>query len=153
MKQLGLGIIVAVGLTLPAFGQEQERVRMPDGIYVLDMAKSIVRGAGPAAEIIKIEKDKTTVVGLNNAGGLVNFSADFDPSLFDGKPHPITGSPNWDSYTGTWLDPYTTSSTRFKDGQPRMTSVSIFNPKTNTLTVTIISLRGLATNLLVYEKQ
>jgi hypothetical protein len=46
MKQLGLGIIVALGLTLPAFGQEREPIRLSDGIYVLNMAKSIVRGAG-----------------------------------------------------------------------------------------------------------
>jgi hypothetical protein len=151
MKQLGLGILIAIGLTLPAFGQEQEPAKLPNGIYVLNMAKSIIRGAGPVAEILKIEGDKTTVIGFNNAGGQTNFV--FDAPAIDGKPHPIIGSPAWDSYTTTQLDPYTTSTTRFKDGQARLTSVTIINPKTNTLTTTTISLRGLATNLLVFEKQ
>jgi hypothetical protein len=106
-----------------------------------------------AAELVKIEKDKTTVVGFNNAGEITNFSANFDQSLFDGKPHPITGSPVFDSFVGTQLDPYTTSSTRFKDGQPRLTSVVIVNPKANTMTVTIIGANGRSSNLLVYEKQ
>jgi hypothetical protein len=152
MKQLGLGIVVAIGLTLPAKAAEVvEPVKLPDGIYVLDMAKSVIHGAGPIAEIVKIEKGKSTVVGFNNRGGQTNFS--FDEVAFDGKPHPITGSPAWDSYTATYLDPYTTSETRFKDGQARLTSVTILNPKTNTITTTIISLRGLASNLLVFEKQ
>jgi hypothetical protein len=151
MGKLRLGIIVTIGLTLPVKAAEVvEPVKLPDGIYVLNMAESVIHGAGPIAEIIKIEKDKSTVVGFNNAGGQTNFS--FDEVAFDGKPHPITGSPAWDSYTATYLDPYTTSVTRFKDGQARLTS-TILNPKTNTITTTTISLRGLATNLLVFEKQ
>jgi hypothetical protein len=152
MKRLGLGIIVAIGLTLPAEAAEVEVFdHLPDGIYVLDAAKSVIHGAGPAAEMFKVEGRKSTVIGFNNAGGLVNFS--FPDAVIDGKPHPITGSPAWDSYVGTQLDPYTVSMTRFKDGEARATLVSIFNPKTNTVTVTFFSLRGLATNLLVYEKQ
>jgi opacity protein-like surface antigen len=128
-----------------------EPVRLPDGIYVLNMAKSVIHGAGPVAEMFKLENNKSIVIGFNNAGEQVNFS--FDQVAFDGKSHPITGSPAWDSYTATYLDPYTTSETRFKDGQARLTSVTILNQKTNTITTTIISLRGLATNLLVFEKQ
>jgi hypothetical protein len=71
MKQFCLGVVVAVGLTLPA--KAAEPVKLPDGIYVLDMAKSVIHGAGPIAEIVKIEKGKSTVVGFNNRGGQTNF--------------------------------------------------------------------------------
>jgi hypothetical protein len=151
MKRSCLGIIVAIGLTLPAFGQEREPVRLPDGIYVLNIAKSVIPVFGPTAEIVKIEKDKSSVIGFNTDGGQTNSVFDIAPA--DGKPHPITGSPFYDSYTATQLDPYTTSSTRFKDGQPRLTSVTLLNPKTNTITITIVSINGRANNLLVYEKQ
>jgi hypothetical protein len=152
MKRLGLGIIVAIGLTLPAKAAgEGEPVKMPEGVYVLNIAKSIVRGAGPVAEMFRVEKDKTTVVGFNTAGQLVNFI--FPDPVIDGQPHPITGSPLWDSYVGKQLDPYSVVTTRYKDGEERFTTVSIFNPKTNTFTTTAISLRGTATNLLIYDKQ
>jgi hypothetical protein len=35
MKQLGLGIIVAIGLTLPALAQETERAQLAEGIYMI----------------------------------------------------------------------------------------------------------------------
>jgi hypothetical protein len=38
MKQSALGIIIAIGLTLPTFGEEV--IKLPDGIYVLNLAKS-----------------------------------------------------------------------------------------------------------------
>jgi hypothetical protein len=101
--------------------------------------------------MFKVEGRKSTVIGWNNVGVLINLT--FPDTIVDGKPHPITGSPFWDSYTATQLDPYSITTTRFKDGEARLTTVGIFNPKTNTWTTTTISLRGLATNLLVYQKQ
>jgi hypothetical protein len=118
---------------------------------VLNMTKSIVRGGRPVAEMFKVQKDKTTVIGWNVARQLVNFV--FPDPVIDGQSHPIMGSPLWDSYVGKQLDPYSIATTRYKDGEARFTTVSIFNPKTNTWTTTAISLRGTATNLLVYEKQ
>jgi hypothetical protein len=145
-------VILAGIFAMPAkAASEAEPVTMPEGIYVLNMTKSIVRGAGPVAEMFRVEKDKTTVLGFNTAGQLVNFI--FPDPVIDGQSHPITGSPNWDSYVGKQLDPYSVITTRYKDGEERFTTVSIFNPKTNTFTTTAISLRGTATNLLVYEKQ
>jgi hypothetical protein len=108
MKQLGLGIIVAIGLTLPAKAAEAERARMPEGIYVLNVAKStIIRGALPLAQVIRLEKDKSTVVTIGPNGGVGTFTIPLqDPPEF-GKPHPITDSPIWDSTVTTQLDPFT----------------------------------------------
>jgi hypothetical protein len=44
MKRLGLGVIIALGLTLPALGQEA--VDPEGGVYVLNPAKSTFRGPG-----------------------------------------------------------------------------------------------------------
>jgi hypothetical protein len=41
MKQFCLGTIVAIGLTLPAFGQQTVN---PEGIYQLNFAKSTING-------------------------------------------------------------------------------------------------------------
>jgi len=68
MKRLCVGIIVAIGLTLPAKAAEVEAVKLPDGIYVLNLAKSNIRGAGPKGETYSAEGDKITVTGFGNDG-------------------------------------------------------------------------------------
>jgi hypothetical protein len=80
MKQFCLGIIVAIGLTLPAIAQETERAQLAEGIYQLNVAKStVLRGILPPAQFVKIEKDKSTVVGWNGAGEVINFTLPFPP--------------------------------------------------------------------------
>jgi hypothetical protein len=150
MKQLGLGIIVAIGLTLPTKAAETEPVRLPDGIYELKMAKSAVRGPSLQAEIIKVEGDTITAM---------NFAGDGKPRTFvykrivDGKPRPITGSPIFDTETFTQLDTYTVGLNRSKDGKVIQTGIQIFNPITNTITATVIETNGRYSHLYVYEKQ
>jgi hypothetical protein len=76
-------VILAAIFTMPAkAASEGELIKMPEGVYVLNMAKSIVRGGGPVAEMFRVEKDKTTVIGWNLAGQLVNFV--FPDPVIDG---------------------------------------------------------------------
>jgi hypothetical protein len=150
MKQLGLGIIVAIGLTLPAIAQETERAQLAEGIYMLNVAKStVLRGALSPAQFVKIEKDKSTVLGWSAAGQVINFTLPIAPP--DGKPRPITGSPIWDSSVVTQLDPFTFSEVRSKDGKPVTTTFTMINPKGNMFMTTLVG----PTNsiLFVYEKQ
>jgi hypothetical protein len=151
MRRIILACAPAGVLAVPAKAAEKEPVNLSEGVYVLNTAKSVVRGARPVAEMFKVEKDKTTVIGWNLAGQMTNVV--FPEPVMDGQPHPITGSPFWDSYAGKQLDPYSVVTTRYKDGEARFTTVSIFTPKTNTFTTTAVSIQGAATNLLVYEKQ
>jgi hypothetical protein len=64
MKQLGLGIIVAVGLTLPAFGQQA----LPEGIYQLNFAKSTIHGPTAKSQTLSRMGDTVTVVGFDANG-------------------------------------------------------------------------------------
>jgi hypothetical protein len=149
MKQSWLGIIVAVGLTLPAFGEES--VKVPDGIYRLNYAKSTFRGPFPL-------KGHT----MNTAGGattVIGFGPDDRPYtivlpyIIDGKPHPITGSPVVDTETRTYLDMYTSSIKRTKGGQLVQTGYEIFNPQTNTFTLTLSDVDSPNSYVLILEKQ
>jgi hypothetical protein len=148
MRRLGLGIAVAIGLTLPAFGQEA--IKPPDGFYVLNLAKSSIRGPAPKAEALKLEGNTMTIENFGNDGKARIFVAE---TIVDGKPHPITDSPLFDTQTATQLDPYTVGVTRTKDGKVTQTGVAIFNPTTNTITATLIGANGRYSHLMVYEKQ
>jgi hypothetical protein len=108
---------------------------VPDGIYRLNYAKSTIRGPFPL-------KGHT----MNTAGGattVIGFGPDDRPLttvlpyIVDGKPHPITGSPVVDSETRTYLDMYTSSIKRTKEGQLVQTGYEIFNPQTNTFTLSL----------------
>jgi hypothetical protein len=93
-KQLGLGIIVAIGLTLPAFGQSG---KVPDGIYQLNYEKSSIRGPIAKSQTVQIGPgDINTIIGIGLDGKPYTM---IDTGIVDGKPHPITGSPNYDMTT------------------------------------------------------
>jgi hypothetical protein len=148
MKRLGLGIIVAIGLTLRAFGQQAVN---PEGIWHLNPAKSTIR----SPTIIKSQT-------LNYSGdGLTSTGFGFDgkpftiasPLIADGKSRPFTGSPGYDAVTYTQLDPYTISISRTKAGKVVETGTRIFSPNGNLIMLTAIATDGSYSNVAVYEKQ
>jgi hypothetical protein len=148
MKQLGLGIIVALGLTLPAIGQQAVN---PEGIYQLNLAKSTIRGPASKGQILNYTANEFTGAG---------FDADGKPGvgtvtmIVDGKPHPVTGAP-YDMATYTQIDPYTISINRTKAGKVVETGVRIVNPDAKALWVTLIGTTPTGqsySHVLVYEK-
>ena len=147
MKQLGLGIIVAIGLTLPAFGQEV--FNPPDGNYVLNFAKSTT----PSVRLVKSQ----TLTVTGNSFSATGLDASDKPYTYvfqwimDGKSRPVTGSPVWDDDAYTQLNPYTVSVTRAKDGKTVQTGISIYNPETKTITFAATDANR--SYVLVYEKQ
>jgi hypothetical protein len=150
MKQFYLGIIVAIGLTLPVFGQEA--VNPEEGVYVLSPAKSTFRGPAIKTQVLYIGKETYGVVGFLN-GKL--FSGAF-PNILDGKSHPPPGETNFDAQTSTQLDPYTVKTVRTKGGRVTQTLIGIYNPDAKTLTVTSIGINqsGVAfNNVLFFERQ
>jgi hypothetical protein len=149
MKQLGLGIIVAVGLTIPAFGQQAVKV-LPDGVYVLNLAKSTFRGPfGGKSQTFSVVGDTLTSVGIGNDNKPNSFVSIITP---DGKPRPSTNTP-WDSATYTRLDPYTVRIERFKAERPLSTGISLWNPGSKTLTLTLSAADGSVNHVLVYDQQ
>jgi hypothetical protein len=152
MKQLGLGIIVAIGLTLPAFGQEA--VNAEEGsVWVLNPTKSTFRGPISKTQAFYVGKETYTVAGFLANG--TSFSVTY-PASDDGKSRPISGAPNVDAQTVTRLDPYTIKTVRTKDGKVVQTLIAIYNPDGKTTTVTVIGATpaGVSYNsVLVFEKQ
>jgi hypothetical protein len=149
MKQLGLGIIVAIGLTLPAFGQQAVN---PDGIYQLNLAKSTIRGPASKGQVLNYTANEFTGTGFDADGkpgtATVTITA-------DGKPHPVTGA-LYDMATYTQIDPYTISINRTKAGKVVETGVRIINPDGKAIWVTLIGAtpNGQSySHVLVYEKQ
>jgi hypothetical protein len=150
MKRSGLGIIVALGLTLPAFGQEAVN---SEGVYVLNPAKSTFRGPALRTQAFYAGKETYTVIGFFPNG--TPFSTTF-PSSTDGNSHPISGSDAVDAQTATQLDPYTVKTVRTKGGKVIQTLIAIYNPDAKTMTVTLIGTTpaGVAyNNVLLFEKQ
>jgi hypothetical protein len=45
-----LGIIIAIGLTLPAFGQQAVKAINPEGLYQLNLTKSTGQGVSTAVD-------------------------------------------------------------------------------------------------------
>jgi hypothetical protein len=148
MNQLGLGVVAAISLTLPAFGQQA--VNPPDGIYQLNFTKSTIRGPISKSQTLSVVGDTVTVVGIGADGKPYTF---VDTNTPDGKPRPVTGSPAIDTSTWTQIDPYTTRMNRTKAGTPVHAGVRIFNPETKTVTLTVIAADGSYSHVLVYEKQ
>jgi hypothetical protein len=77
-------------LTLPAFGQE---VFKPEGTYQLNLAKSAIHG--PIVKSMTTNVGDTVTVLSFDANGKP-YTAIF-PFIADGKPHPIMGSPTYDT--------------------------------------------------------
>jgi hypothetical protein len=148
MKQFCLGVIVALGLTLPAFGWEA--VNPPDGIYQLNYAKSTIHGPIPKSQSFNLVGDKATLIGFAPNGNPITVIL---PHIIDGKPHPVTGAGAFDAEAETQLDPYTTSLSRTKEGKLVQTGYIMFNPQTNTMTLSLNAANGPNSYVLVFEKQ
>jgi hypothetical protein len=132
MKQLGLGIIVAIGLTPPAFGQGVDPLI---GTWKLSLEKSTFTGRVPP-------KSRTATwagEGQNFAVTVDGVEAKGQPlklifkHIYDGQPHPVTGSPNYDSNTYHRIG-NSINGTFFKDGKVvGLTQVQLVPGKTVTV--------------------
>jgi hypothetical protein len=154
MKQFCLGVIVAIGLTLPAFGQQA--VNPEEGVYVLNAAKSTFRGPAIKTQTINTGNETTTAVGFLADGKPFSDTFPNPNNTADGQSRPATGSSNFDAQTSTRLDPYTVKAVRTKDGKVTQTLIGIYNQDGKTLTVTSIGITpaGVAFNhVLVFDKQ
>jgi hypothetical protein len=155
VKQLGLGIILAIGLTLPAFAQEA--VYPEEGVYVLNPAKSTFRGLGSKNQVLYLGKETTTVVGFLANGK--PFAAVFPSGAVDGQSHPAPDAIAFDAQTSTRIDPYTVRTVRTKEGKAIQTLIGIYNPDAKALTVTAIGTATIGSpqqsfaHVWVFEKQ
>jgi hypothetical protein len=127
MKQLGLGIIVALGLTLPAFGQQTPAppigpLIMPDpliGTWKANIEKSTWAGSLTAP---KSQGYTFTGEGQTFTNTIEGVDAQGQPfkiivrHIYDGMPHPSTGTQLFDSSTYVRIG-NTINSVRHKAGK------------------------------------
>ena len=113
MKRLGLGIIVAIVLTLPAFGQGVDPLI---GTWKLNFEKSTASAfrsltltftAAGAQNLVAVTD------GVDTQGNHVHGTL---RHTYDGMPHPTDGSPDADSTSYTRLED-TINIVRFKQGK------------------------------------
>ena len=132
MKQFCLGVVVAVGMALPAFSQGVDPLI---GTWKLNPEKSTYVGAvPPKSQTLTFTGEGRnfidTVEGVDAQGQ--SFKLVFQ-HIYDGMPHPLTGSPDYDSTTFTRTG-NTISSVRFKNGKTVVVSqMQIVPGKTITL--------------------
>jgi hypothetical protein len=150
MRQLCVGIGVAIGLTLPAFGQQAVKGINPEGVYRLNFEKSTLKGSIPKSQTINMVGDELTLISIQQDGK--PFTATYSVIL-DGKSQPIVGVPTYDGTTYAPLDPYTVGISRTKAGKVVETGTSIFSPNGKLIMITAIATDGSYSSAAVYEKQ
>ncbi len=146
MKQLCLGIIVAVGLTLPAFGQGVDPLV---GSWKLNVEKSTFINTPPPKSLITTWTGEgqnfiNTTEGVDAQGQPIKIVYQH---VYDGQPHPTTGSPVFDGNT--------LNAVRFKNGKPVLVGQGAVVPgKTYTFTQEGIDLNNrLFHSVLVFDRQ
>ena len=164
MKRLtvsfGVAMVAAVAMTgLLAVGSStvlaQENPFL--GTWVLNVAKSKHTPGPPPKEQTVINEAagagmRTTAKGVDPSGKPLSVSF---TSTFDGKDHPVTGNPDWDSNAYTRVDSHTLQVTRKKAGKVVQTGTNVVSKdgKTRTVTVTGVNAQGQKiNNVSVYEK-
>jgi hypothetical protein len=152
MKQFCLGIIVAIGLALLAFGQGIDPLI---GTWKMNVEKST--STAPLAKSITLNwtgegQNLTNNADVVDAQGRA-FKAVFR-HIYDGMPHPTTGSPDYDSSTYTRIG-NTINIVRFRQGRTVEVGQGVIVPgKTYTL-----SIEGVDANnqpyrsVIVYDRQ
>jgi hypothetical protein len=133
MKRFCLGIIVALGLTLPAAAQGVDPLI---GTWKINLEKSTSN--------LPLDKSQTNtyaVDGQNIALTVEGMDAKGESykvtykHIYDGQPHPTTGNPNYDSSAYTRIG-NTINWVRFRQGKTAEVGQAVIVPgKTFTLTV------------------
>jgi hypothetical protein len=114
MKHLGLGIIVAIGLTLPAFGQGVDPLI---GTWKLNLEKSQFPFPPPKSQTLTFVMGGQNII--NTAEGVGGDGKPFKvvfQHIYDGQPHPTTGTELYDSSAFTRIG-NTINIARYKDGK------------------------------------
>jgi hypothetical protein len=117
MKRSCLGFIIAAGLTLPAFGQGVDPLV---GSWKLNLEKSTFVGPLPKSQTLtwagEGQNFTNTAEGVDAQGQPTKFVF---RHIYDGQPHPTTGSPFFDSTTYTRIG-NTINAVRFRNGKPAL---------------------------------
>jgi hypothetical protein len=123
----------------------------PRGIFQLNVAKSKFPGAPLKSQTIYADGQKVVVVGIDGQGN--GRAVVFEEPVEDGKPHPVTGFPQYDSSSYTRVDANTVNFTRFKGGKVVQTGNGVISSDGKTWTNTFTNAANGQQTIQVYEKQ
>jgi hypothetical protein len=149
-----LGLATAASSNL-GFAQTSQLM----GSWKLDLTKSkYTPGVAPRSQTNTYEQDgqniKATTRSIDAQG---NPTTTVFMHIYDGQPHPTTGSPVFDASTYLRLNGNTIIFSRSKAGKLVSTGTNVVSPEGKTLTVTttgILDANGVSgTNIAVYDKQ
>jgi hypothetical protein len=153
MKRSCLGIVITAGLTLPAFGQGVDPLA---GSWKLNVEQSTYVGLPAPKSLILTwtgegQNFTDTAEGVDAQGQATHVVF---RHIYDGMPHPTTGSPDYDSTTYTRIG-NTINSVRFRAGKPVEVGQAVIAPgKTYTLTAQGVAANNQPYNyVLVFERQ
>jgi hypothetical protein len=152
MKQSCLGIIVAFGLTLPAFGQGVDPLI---GSWKLNLEKSTSNEPLQRSATLTAAREGQNIVntseGVDAQGQPFKFVF---RHIYDGMPHPTTGNPDYDSTAYTRVG-NTINAVRFKNGKTaEVNQVVIVPGKTFTGTAEGVHVNGQPYHyVLVFDRQ
>ena len=111
---------------------------LPMGVWQLNLAKSKYEGApAPKAQIAYYQGE-----GQNRTNTVIAINAEGKPTVtmfmhvYDGQPHPTTGSPAFDASTYTLVDANTVSFSRLKAGTVVQTGTIVMSPDGKSYTTT-----------------
>jgi hypothetical protein len=152
MKRLCLGVVVAAGLTLPAFGQGVDPLI---GTWKLNLEQSTSTGPLPKSMIATYSAAEGGLIGINDAVGANGqaFKVTFR-HIYDGMPHPTTGSPDFDQTAYTRIG-NTINVIRFRQGKAVEAAQIVIVPGKSTTN----NAEGIAANdqpyhsVLVFDRQ
>jgi len=157
LTSMGLLFLAAVLATaVPEIGLAQSNPLI--GTWKLNLAKSRFSGSPPPRS--------TTLTFAGEGQNLTNTAESIDAQgqttktvfmhIYDGKPHPTTGSGIYDATTYDRVDAYTVNWVRSKDGKAVQTGSNVVSADGKTYTVTTIGIGANGqqiSSLAVYEKQ
>jgi hypothetical protein len=145
-----------IGIALATLSAQDTNPRV--GSWQLNVAKSKYDpGPAPKSQTLKIEAagkgEKVTSEMVNADGSKTTTSYTAD---YDGKPHPLTGSPLSDMVALKRVDANTSERTDSKGGKTTQTYVRSVSKDGKTMTVTIKGTNAQGKpvhNVVVFEKQ
>ena len=152
MERFCLGVIVAVGLTLPAFGQAVDPLI---GTWKMNVEKSTSSAPLAKSQTLTWSGEGQNLIDTNE--GLDAQGQPFKiifRHIYDGMPHPTTGSPDYDS-TIYWRIGNTINIVRSRQGKTAELGQAVIVPgKTYTITVEGINANNQRYHsVVVFERQ
>jgi hypothetical protein len=111
-----------------------------DGIWQLNLAKSKITGPRAGTKSATLynrgegQNRRFTLVGIDAQGNPIS---DVSIDIYDGQPHPTTGSQRYDASTHTQVDAHTINYSRTKAGKVVETGTGVVSQDGKTLTVTV----------------